>query len=136
MSNWKLKNNLTDAVIEFDQDMQWVDEFDWSKVAQTAPVYTLTGAQDIQQGIKKAGRPITLSGEWVWHQRGDLQTLRDWTDTPELTMTLTHYDGRQFSVMWRLHEKAMSVKPVIYQTPETDGDPYTAALNFIEVKTN
>ncbi len=134
--NWQLKNNLTDEIIEFDQDMRWIDEHNWSKVAQTAPVYTLTGAMDIQQGVKKAGRPITIAGDWVWHKKGDLDTLRDWSDTPEMTMTLTHYDGREFTVMYRLHEQAMNTEPVIYMTPETDNEPYLATINLLEVGTH
>ncbi|MBS9779666.1 MAG: hypothetical protein KGV51_03480 [Moraxellaceae bacterium] len=128
---WKLINNQTKQSIDLPQDMRWEDEFSWNKVAQSAPVYTLTGAMIIQQGTKKAGRPITLTGDWVWHKRADLETLRDWTDSPNLTMTLIHYDGREFSVIWRLHDNAIQAEPVYYQTPEQDNEPYIATLQFM-----
>ncbi len=131
--NWKLTRNDTNASIELPQDLQWLDEFEWNKIAQSAPVFTLTGSMVIQQGTKKAGRPITLTGDWVWLKRGDLATLRDWTDVPKLKMTLTHYDGREFSVMWRLHDTAIDAEAVHYQTPETDNEPYTATLRLMTV---
>ena len=69
MANWKLKRNDTSEELEFDQDMHWTDEFNWSAIAQTQPVYSLAGAVLVQQGIKQAGRPITLDGDWVWYGR-------------------------------------------------------------------
>lgn len=130
---WKLTRTDTNASIDFPEDMYWKDEFSWSKVAQSAPVYTLTGAMIVQQGTKKAGRPITLTGDWVWHKRSDLETLRAWSDITELTMTLKHYDGRTFSVMFRLHDKALEAQPVYYETPETADQPYTASIRLMTV---
>lgn len=44
-------------------------------------------------------------------------------------MTLTHYDGREFNVIWRTHNAALNnVEPVHYSTPETDSERYTAQL--------
>ena len=94
MADWILKRKDTGATVRLPQDMRWEDEFGWNKVAQAAPQRTLSGGLVIQQGIKANGRPITLSGDWVWLDLGSLRTLRDWTDVPELEMTLTHYDGR------------------------------------------
>lgn len=116
------------------QDMRWRDEFDWAAVAQTAPVYTLSGSMVIQQGIKKAGRPITLSGDWVWLDLAVIRTLRDWCDVPELKMQLQHYDGRTFQVAFRLHDKGLqNVSPVRYATPETNDDRYTAEIALMTV---
>ena len=116
------------------QDMHWADEFDWSRIAQAAPQRTLSGGLVIQQGIKLNGRPITLTGEWAWHSRAALLTLRDWSDTPALEMQLMHYDGREFDVIFRLHESAMSnVEPVRYTTPERDGEPYRATINLMTI---
>lgn len=133
MSEWVLTRNDTKQAVSFAQDMRWVDEFAWAAVAQSAPVRSLSGAIIVQQGLKLAGRPITLSGDWVWHKRQDLLTLREWTDEPELQMSLSHYDGRQFNVIWRLHETAITAEPVHYLTPELEGEPYTATLNLMTI---
>lgn len=126
---WTLKRKDTGVAVHLPQDMRWEDEFEWHKVAQAAPQRTLSGGLVIQQGIKANGRPITLSGDWVWLDLSILRTLRDWTDVPELEMTLTHYDGREFNVIWRTHNAALNnVEPVHYSTPETDSERYTAQL--------
>lgn len=132
MSNWKLKRNDNGAELEFAQDMHWVDEFAWSAISQTQPVYSLAGAVLVQQGMKQAGRPITLDGEWVWYGRALVETLRDWTDVPNLKMNLTHYDGRQFTVGFRYHDTALNkVEPVRYATPEAGSDRYTLAIQLM-----
>ncbi|MCP1659346.1 hypothetical protein [Neisseria perflava] len=131
---WQLTRKDTGAAVKLPQDMRWTDEYDWSKVAQAAPQRTLSGGLIIQQGVKKNGRPITLSGDWVWINRADLQTLRDWSDTAELEMTLTHYDGRTFNVIFRTHDGALgSAEPVLYATPEKSSDYYTIEINLMTV---
>lgn len=79
----------------------WSDEYDWTPIAQSSPTYALSGAMHIQQGVKKAGRPITLEGTHVWLTRAIIKTLQQWASMPELTMTLSHPDGRTFNVMFR-----------------------------------
>lgn len=130
---WVITRSDTGERIELPQDVQWIDEFAWSATAQSAPVRTLSGGHIIQTGIKSSGRPITLSGDWVWHKRGVLETLRSWTDEPGLRLTLTHYDGRVFNVIFRTHDSAMSAAPVYYMTPEVDTEPYTATINLMTV---
>ena len=133
-SYWQLKRKDSGAVIRLPQDMRWTDEFDWSKVAQAAPQRTLSGGLVIQQGVKLNGRPVTLSGDWVWLNRADLAALRDWSDTPELEMELTHYDGRTFNVVFRLHDAALGkAEPVHYSTPEKDSEKYTVTINLMTV---
>ena len=132
--SWSLKRNDTNETIELPTDLQWVDEFQWSKIAQSAPEYSITGSMFIQQGTKKAGRPITLSGDWAWVQRNDLTILRSWCDVPKLTMTLTHPDSQTSAVMWRLHEIALdNTTPVYYQAPEEDTYPYTATFKLMTI---
>ncbi|WP_315338060.1 hypothetical protein [Neisseria sicca] len=129
MADWILKRKDTGATVRLPQDMRWEDEFSWNKVAQAAPQRTLSGGLVVQQGIKANGRPITLSGDWVWLDLGSLRTLRDWTDVPELEMTLSHYGGREFNVIWRTHDAALgNVEPVRYSTPESENEQYTAKL--------
>lgn len=132
--SWQLKRNDTNEVMDLPEDLQWVDEFSWSKIAQSAPEYSITGAMFIQQGTKKAGRPITLGGDWAWVKRSDLVALRSWCDIPKLTMSLTHPDGQTSTVMWRLHDTALdNTNPVDYQAPEEDKDPYTATFKLMTI---
>ena len=133
MAMWQLKRNDTKQVIELPEDLYWIDEFDWSRIVQSAPAYMLSGAMSIQQGIKKAGRPITLTGDWVWLKRSDLLTLQSWTDVAELTMTLTHYDERTFEVIWRLHDKGITASPVEYTTPELSDADYIATIRLMTI---
>lgn len=132
MANWHLRRNDNNEILEFDQDMLWNDEFTWSAVAQTQPVHSLSGAVLVQQGTKLAGRPITLTGDWVWATRQKVEALRSWTDVAGLKMTLTHYDGRSFTVGFRYHDGALNqVEPVRYVTPEANSDRYTMAIQLM-----
>lgn len=134
MKVWTLMRNDTGATVTIPQDIQWIDEYDWSAVAQTQPVYSLGGSVLIQQGTKLAGRPITLSGDWVWFYKSVIDTLREWSDVPELEMTLIHYDGRKFNVCFRTHEKALaSVEAVLYSTPEEANERYTLAIQLMTI---
>lgn len=130
---WLLTRKDNAQSIRLPEDLRWVDEYDWQAVAQTAPVYSLGGSVLVQQARKLAGRPITLTGNWVWVPKSTVDTLWSWTDTLGLKMTLTHYDGRTFDVGFRLHQQAMSVEPIHYCTPEAASDPYTLTLNLMTV---
>lgn len=131
--NLILKRNDTQESIELPQDLRWIDEHDWSAIAQTSPERTLSGSQIIQQGVKQAGRPITLSADYVWLPLFIVQKLRDWTDVPELKMTYTHYDGRSFQVIFALHEQALKAEPVRFSTPELADERYVASIKLITV---
>jgi hypothetical protein len=98
--SWQLKRNDNQATLSLHNQYWWSDEYGWSSLKQSDPVYTLSGAMDIQQGTMLAGRPITLDCSKARIKRMDVETLQDWTMVPELTMTLTHPDGRTFDVMF------------------------------------
>lgn len=123
----------TQETLEFPEDLRWIDEHDWSAVAQTTPQRTLSGSQIIQQGVKQAGRPITLSADNVWLPLSHIQTLRNWTDVPELKMLYTHYDGRKFNVIFALHDTPLKSEPVRFSTPELADERYTATIKFITI---
>lgn len=131
MADWLLKRNDNHVQVTFPEDMHWIDEYGWAAV-QSDNGYALSGALLVQQGVKLAGRPITLAGDWVWHDKSTLDTLRNWSDVPELQMTLTHYDGRTFNVMMR-HDEAVGAEPVLYQTPESANDPYLLTIHLMTV---
>lgn len=131
--NLILKRNDTQEAVELPQDLRWIDEHDWSAVAQSAPERTLSGSQIIQQGVKREGRPITLSADNVWLPLSTVQKLRDWTDIAELKMSYTHYDGRSFQVIFALHEQAIKAEPVQFSTPELADERYMATIKLITV---
>lgn len=131
--NLILKRNDTQETIKLPQDLHWADEHDWSAIAQTSPERTLSGSQIIQQGMKQAGRPITLSADNVWLPLSTVQKLRDWTDIAELKMTYTHYDGRVFQVIFALHEQALKAEPVHFTTPELGNERYIATIKLLTV---
>lgn len=55
----KLTNQQTKEVIELPYDLYPIDDLNWSPVVSTT-TYLLNGAFDVQQGVKQAGKPITL----------------------------------------------------------------------------
>ena len=129
----KLTRLDNQEAIEFPIDLRWIDEHDWNAIAQATPERTLSGGQIIQQGIKKSGRPITLSADNVWLSLADVRRLRDWTDVPELKLLYTHYDGREFNVIFALHDTPLKAEPVRFSTPELADERYTATIKFITI---
>ena len=55
----RLTNNQSNVSIELPYDLYPIDDLNWSPVAATG-VYTLSGAYDVQQAVKLAGKPMTL----------------------------------------------------------------------------
>lgn len=132
-AHWQLAKTDSET-LNLHPQFIWVDELDWTALAQSEPTYTLTGAVDIQQGTKQAGRPITLNGADVWITRADLLTLQDWANVPELTLTLTHPDGRTFGVIFN-RPAIFNIKQVVLTQPSDDDNEqwYQADLSFLTV---
>lgn len=132
MMNWTLRTD-TDT-IELHHQFVWVDEFNWQALAQSEPTYTLTGAMDIQQGTKKAGRPITLNGDDTRTIRADLTKLQAWADVPELEMTLRHPKGKEYKVIFA-RPAIENVKFIKQHRPsdDSDDDKCTFNLHFLTV---
>lgn len=132
--SWQLKRNDNQATMSLHQQYWWSDEYEWSSLKQSEPVYTLSGAVDIQQGTMLAGRPITLDCSKARIKRMDLETLQDWSMVPELTMTLTHPDGRSFTVMFA--RPAISDIDAVknYRAGDEQGnDAFKANINLLTV---
>lgn len=124
---WILTTN-TDK-IDLHAQFVWADEFEWQALAQSDPVYTLTGAMDIQQGTKKAGRPITLNGDDTRTTRADLAKLQAWADVPELEMTLRHPKGKTYQVIFA-RPNITDIKFIKQHKPEDDEDDDKCTLNL------
>lgn len=131
---WTLKRNTDQALMSLHNQYHWIDEYAWSSLKQSAPVYTLTGATDIQQGTMLAGRPITLDCTNARIKRSELEQLQAWVQIPELTMTLKHPDGRTFTVLFAA-PALTDINPikVIRAGDEHPDDKFTANINLLTV---
>jgi hypothetical protein len=104
--------------IALPDDLYWSDESQYSAIAQTVQ-YSLTGALLIQEGVKQAGRYITLAGkeDMAWITRTTLEALIALANTPNTIMTLTmnvRHEGqasttRVFDVMFRHFEGGLDI---------------------------
>lgn len=131
---WTLKRSTDQALMSLHNQYHWVDEYGYSALTQSAPVYTLSGAVDIQQGTMLAGRPITLDCTNARIKRSELEQLQAWVQMPELTMTLTHPDGRTFTVLFA-SPALTDITPVkvIRAGDEHPDDKFTANINLLTV---
>lgn len=131
---WQLIRNDTKQTLELHPQYTWADEYDWTPLAQSDPVYTLTGAMDIQQGTKKAGRPITLNGNKARITRGDVKMLQAWAIVPELILTLKHPNGQIFDVMFKrpFINNIKEIKPY-RPSDQSDYDNMTADIYLMTI---
>lgn len=132
--DWTLTRQDNNETIKLHEQFVWADEFDWTELAQSNPVYTLTGAMIIQQGTKKAGRPITLNGDNTRTTRADLAKLQAWADVPELQMTLTHPKGKEYKVIFA-RPNITDINFIKQYKPEDyeDEDKCTLNLHFLTI---
>ena len=134
MSNWQLKRNDNSATLDLHAQYIWADEYEWSALKQSAPVFALSGAMHIDQGTMLAGRPITLDSEYARLKRSDLALLQAWSAVPEMAMTLTHPDGRTFDVMFAATALTDIVDIKNYRPADkSPDDPMAANINLMTV---
>ena len=103
-------------------DFEWVDELDWSPLADSREV-SLTGALVIERAERQAGRPITLAGgDGVWMTRAELAPLLALANGATDAVTLTLYDARTFEVAFdHASGPAVTAEPLYRETaPGTD----------------
>lgn len=134
MKNWQLKRNDNQAAIDLHGQYWWSDEYTWSSLAQGTPEYSITGSMFIDQGTMKAGRPITLDCSHARTTRGIVKQLRDWSQVPELEMTLTHPDGRSYQVIF--DRPAISDERAIKNlrpADQSDDDPFVANIHLMTI---
>ncbi len=107
------------TVLTLPDDLQWVDEFDWTEV-QESRSYSVAGALLIDRRSKLAGRPITLRGDInaAWAARSVALTLRAWAQQLEPTLTLL-YRGATYSVAFDHLQQPLEVTPIVdYAEPQ------------------
>lgn len=121
--------------ITLPDDLLWTDEFAWSPVQQSTG-YTLAGSLVVEEGVKLAGRPITLMGgdAAAWVSRATIVALKSLEAQPGLAMTLTLPDSRQFSVMFSIGSgSAIETTQVVEFSSPNNADYHTLTLRLMEV---
>lgn len=115
--------------------LNWVDEYTWSPVQQSK-TYTTTGALLIEEGVKQAGRPITLEGalDATWCTRALVDQLHAWAQTPAITLTLT-LRGVARTVTFDHERGALQGLPVLFYADGSiaSDDWYVPTLRFLEL---
>lgn len=122
------------TTLTLNPDLYWADENDWSPVQQSVET-TITGALDVQVGVRLAGRPITLQPEnesSAWIPRSTVDTLRNWAAQPAKEMTLT-LRGSARTVIFRHQDTALEAQPVVHWRDVVSSDWYLCTLRFMEV---
>lgn len=113
-----------------DDQFEWIDEFDWSAVAQESE-RSLGGQLLVQGGHKIHGRPITLaSNGGVWTELQIIRALEVLRDQFGRVMPLQLPDGREFSVIFN-HEAGA---PLQCTPIERQVNPAATALYEITIR--
>lgn len=115
--------------------LNWVDEYAWSPVEQTK-TYTTTGALLIEEGVKLAGRPVTLEGnvDRTWCTRALVGQLHAWAASAGMVFTLT-LRGVAHSVTFDHEKGALQGLPVVFYADAfvDNTDFYVPTLRFLEL---
>lgn len=131
---WTLSRKDKQGTLALHAQYYWSDEYEWSPIKQSEPVYTLSGAMDIQQGTMLAGRPITLDSTHARIKRSEVELLQAWASVLEMIMTLTHPDGRTFDVMFAATALSDIVDIKNYRPSDKEADdPMTANIHLMTI---
>lgn len=133
----KLIDQVTLQELALPNDLLWTDELSWTPVVATN-TYTLTGSLIIEQGVRQAGRPITLQADpdMAWVTRTTVETLRAWSAITDRRFKLVlQYptDTREFLVVFRHDGDPIQASPVKGFPEHRPDDWFRVALKFLEV---
>lgn len=127
---------LNDGVttITLPDDLEWVDEYNWSSVLQDIQPL-IGGGLIISESSSTKGRPVTLvSGEQVWVNKSVVDSLMTLVNTVGKTYTLTLPDARTLQVVFdRKSGNPVDATPVWRRTVQVPDSPYILALKLMEV---
>jgi len=130
----KLTNLKTNTVIELPYEVYPTDDLNWSPVAATG-VYTLSGAYDVQQAVKLAGKPMTLQSDdgLGLITRDTVNKLHEQAAIPEATFALEYVaDGvtKIVNVMFDHEASPIEATPFKgFNSPNLD-DYFAVTLKF------
>jgi hypothetical protein len=130
-----LTHTASSITLTLPDALSWADEYTWSPVEQTK-TYTTTGALLIEEGVKQAGRPITLEGseDRTWCTRAVVDQLHAWAQTPGMVLVLT-LRGVAHSVTFDHERGALLGLPVLFYADGAiaSDDWYVPTLRFLEL---
>lgn len=133
----RLINEKTGQTIELPYDLYPIDDLSWSALVSKTD-YLLTGALDVQQGTKKAGKPLTLQSNdgLGLVTRKTVNQLHDWCAIPEAVYKMTYEaDGvqKQLNVMFDTSQTPIEATPAKgFNSPNLD-DYFAVVLRFLVV---
>lgn len=133
----RLINEKTGQTIELPYDLYPIDDLNWSAVVSKTD-YTLTGALDVQQGTKKAGKPLTLQSndDMGVITRQVVNELHQWANLTETTFIMEYEaDGqtKKVSVMFDHSQTPIEATPLKeFNSPNLD-DYFRVVLRFFTV---
>lgn len=135
----KLIRVATSETVQIENGFFWSDEFDYKPIEQKQQ-FAVDGSLIIQEGKKKAGRPITLvpSNEGMgWIKRRELSKLQDWSALQDEQFTLEFdypHDNRRFNVLFNHQEGAITnPKLILGFSPISDDEYYSVTIKFLEL---
>lgn len=132
----RLIRKSTSETIQLEDGFFWSDE-NWSIVEQSQN-YAVNGFLIIQEGVKQAGRPITLqpaNSKKGWIKLRDLNKLREWQNLQEqftLKFEMPH-DTRQFNVIFNHKDGALDSSPVKNSPAVSLDDYFNVTMRFLEL---
>lgn len=126
------------TTLELPEDLFWIDEFSWARVAQETTRST-TGALLVDVATRQGGRSITLQGQGntAWITRAALKTVSSWAQLPGQTFTL-NLRGEVFTVLFDHGSgdttNAINQAAVVEFSDIADDDFYCSlVLRFLEI---
>lgn len=133
----RLIDQTTLQTIVLPNDLLWADEFEWSAVESTN-TYTLTGSLIVEQGVKQAGRPISLRAEpdMAWVTRATVDQLRAAAAIAgrQFQLVLEYpNDTRTFLVIFDTTSNPISAAPVKGFPGHLASDFFRVELKFLEI---
>lgn len=133
----RLINEKTGQTIELPYDLYPIDDLNWSALVSKTE-YLLTGALDVQQGTKKAGKPLTLQSNdgLGLVTRETVNRLHEWCAIPEAVYEMVYEtDGmaRRVNVMFDTSQTPIEAMPAKgFNSPNLD-DYFAVVLRFLVV---
>jgi hypothetical protein len=120
--------------VTLSKHMIWVDEFDYSDVAQSNN-RTLGGRQIIFSQTLVGGRPITLEAQidQGWLTRAQVDDVKALSAVSGAAYALT-IGAQNFTVMFRHEEPpAFAAKPLVFRVDAPDTDYFTAVIKLFTI---
>ena len=116
-------------------ELIWIDEYAWQKVRVNEKL-SLSGVRNVFENKlpSYSGRPITLTSDYAWIKKSDLNTLYSWAEILDKDMTLKLHDLSEYTVRFRHIEQPVIEAEQILNTAFISSDTYYNLAIKLEVK--